>query len=72
MRRMNHICKKTFYNFDDSNEDYDNEFDTRKFHGGASEVRDVDENYYCNHDDNSNDEEYDVRNFMLMLQDLMS
>ena len=72
MRRMNHICKKTFYNFDNSNEDYDNEFDTRKFHGDASGFRDADENYYCNHDDSSNDEEYDVRNFMLMLQDLMS
>ena len=60
---MNHICKNKFYNFDDSNEDYDNEFDARKFHGDASGIGDVDKDYYCDHDDNSNGEEFDVRKF---------
>lgn len=60
---MNRICKNKFYDFDDSNEDYDNEFDARKFHGDASGVGDVDEDYYYDHDDNSNGEEFDVRKF---------
>ena len=62
------ICKKKFFNIDDSDNDsnddnnddsIDEKLDVRKFHGDASGVDDVDDNYH-DHDDDTNDKEFNI------------
>lgn len=42
---------------------YDNEFDARKVHSNASGLHGVEDSYYYDHDDDSDDEEFDTRMF---------
>ena len=77
-----HVWKKMFhdvdYRNDDSDDDIDDDsdgdkFDARMFYGDASELDDIDEEYYNHYHDGSDDikDEFDATKFVALLQKLM-